>query len=291
MSVHGAILVGDVTSQRLTENIWIGSDPFPEDQISRVARLCRALTRAARVLIRFYQEISSPQSPPSQIQSSQLADAPPEGLKESHLYPYINSYSINGNQVRFKYLQRLKHEQTSSVFKAQTLDDSKLIVVKFVRRYNEEAHKLLANFNLAPQLYYVEPKPRQSFATGQTLVRRPRMIVMEYVHGDSPWVAFPDRQGSRNFFDGIEEAIEKLHQKDLVFGDLRGPNIIVGDRGKVKLIDFDWCGEAGKARYPPDLNNSSSLGWHPNVKKQGLMEKEHDNWMVVVLKQAYGALD
>jgi serine/threonine protein kinase len=219
-----------------------------------------------------------------------MADAPFEGPQVSHLFPYINSYSINGNEVRFKYLQRLKPERTSSVFKAQVLDDSKFIVVKFVRRYNEEAHALLANFNLAPQLYYVEPEPQQSFATGQILVRRPRMIVMEYVDGDSPRDAFYHEKPPQNFFDDINEAIEKLHQKDLVFGDLRGPNIIVGERGNVKLIDFDWCGEAGKARYPPDLNDSSTIGWHPGVKKQGLMEKEHDVWMQDVLN-GYAPLD
>src|SRR5215471_130695 len=279
MSVHGAIIVGDVISQRLTENIWIGSDPFPEDQISRVARLCKALSRAARELIGFYKEIPSFQSP------SRMADAPLGDSQVAHLYPYINSYSIDGNEVRFKYLQRLKPERTSSVFKAQMLDGSKVIVVKFVRRYNEEAHALLANFNLAPQLYYVEPQ--QNFATGQTLVRRPRMIVMEYVDGNSPRDAFYDEKPPQNFFDGIVEAIEKLHQKDFVFGDLRGPNIIVGEHGNVKPIDFDWCGEAGKARYPPDLNESSTIGWHPDVKKQGLMEKEHDLYMQDELFSAY----
>jgi serine/threonine protein kinase len=217
-----------------------------------------------------------------------MADAP---LEVSHLYPYINSYSINGDEVRFKYLQRLKLERTSSVFKAQTLDGLKFIVVKFVRRYNEEAHELLANSNLAPQLYYVEPKPQQSFATGQTLVRRPRMIVMEYVYGDSPQNVFDEGTAPRNFFDDIEEAIKILHQKDLVFGDLRGPNIIVGEEGNVKLIDFDWCGEAGKARYPPDLNVSSDIGWHPEVKQQGLMEKDHDIWMQEALRDDFGGLD
>jgi hypothetical protein len=55
--------------------------------------------------------------------------------------------------------------------------------------------------------------------------------------------------------------VSLLHQGNFVYGDIRGVNIMVkrewneGDvTGNVKLIDFDWAGREGSARYPPNVN-------------------------------------
>ena len=46
----------------------------------------------------------------------------------------------------------------------------------------------------------------------------------------------------------IRRAMDLLHEKNLVFGDLRPPNILIkGDTAL--LVDFDWCGEEGKGKY------------------------------------------
>ena len=51
-----------------------------------------------------------------------------------------------------------------------------------------------------------------------------------------------------------------------MFGDLRRPNTLVGNDAGM-LVDFDWCGKSGEARYPPEINRDPSMGW-PQVWDQ-----------------------
>jgi hypothetical protein len=59
-----------------------------------------------------------------------------------------------------------------------------------------------------------------------------------------------------------------------VFGDLRSPNVMVTGENEVKLVDFDWAGEDGQARYSYLM--SSPIAWAPGVKRCAIMKKEHD---------------
>ena len=68
----------------------------------------------------------------------------------------------------------------------------------------------------------------------------------------------------------IGEAIEALHVENLIFGDLRPPNIILCEgsvytKGAV-LISFKWCGKEGKVFYHLDLNEEKLLSG-TNVRK------------------------
>jgi len=73
-----------------------------------------------------------------------------------------------------------------------------------------------------------------------------------------------------------------LHDEDYVHGDIREPNILV-TAGGLKLIDFDWCGKAGGARYPADIALVPSLGWHDGVRRGGPIAKVHDEHMFKLL--------
>jgi hypothetical protein len=44
----------------------------------------------------------------------------------------------------------------------------------------------------------------------------------------------------------------------------------------IRLIDFDYCGRAGRDHYPPDWDPASR---HTDAKGGALMEKEHDEVM------------
>ena len=47
----------------------------------------------------------------------------------------------------------------------------------------------------------------------------------------------------------LKELMQSFHDVDLVHGDLREPNIICNGEA-VMLINFDWGGKIGDARYP-----------------------------------------
>ncbi|KAG8741187.1 hypothetical protein FRC10_003232 [Ceratobasidium sp. 414] len=78
--------------------------------------------------------------------------------------------------------------------------------------------------------------------------------------------------------ENIREALDTLHGADLVFEDLRSPNILVVEAadGKARrmLVDFDWCDKENVGRYPAGLN--TGIGWADGEEKGGLMLKQHD---------------
>ena len=72
----------------------------------------------------------------------------------------------------------------------------------------------------------------------------------------------------------VLRAIELLHLNGLVFGDLRSPNVMITNANEVKLIDFNWAGEEGQAKYPSLI--SSDIKWAAGVKALGVIKKAHD---------------
>ena len=117
---------------------------------------------------------------------------------------------------------------------ARTGGSSVDVVVKFAFSYGEEGHRLLAARGDAPKVYYCKYESDVGMW----------VIVMEFLVGFSPSVgARLTPADSRS----LKAALDALHEKDLVFGDLREPNIII-TRDKLKLLDLDWCAKEGVGR-------------------------------------------
>jgi serine/threonine protein kinase len=79
------------------------------------------------------------------------------------------------------------------------------------------------------------------------------MIVMDRVDGKSIWQLQEDKMPVPEIVArSVRHAIELLHENDIVFGDLRDPNILYdASKARVVLVDFDWSGEDGESIYPP----------------------------------------
>jgi serine/threonine protein kinase len=70
-----------------------------------------------------------------------------------------------------------------------------------------------------------------------------------------------------------------LHENNIVFGDLRDPNILYdASKNLVVLVDFDWAGKDGESRYSAALNLSNA--WPEEVLPYGIMYKAHDVWQL-----------
>ncbi|GAW04098.1 hypothetical protein LENED_005866 [Lentinula edodes] len=146
--------------------------------------------------------------------------------------------------------------------------------VKFACRYGETGHRLLAEAGLAPRIYYC--------AFDETIGLW--VIVMDYVEG-----VLCNGKLVGGEAKSLTRAIKLLHDNDLVFGDLREPNIIISKpRESVCVVDFEWCGpckdikEGGnvvqrRARYPTNIALSAEYNWAPGVEADGVIAKEHDN--------------
>ncbi|KAG8908621.1 hypothetical protein FRB99_004909 [Tulasnella sp. 403] len=167
-----------------------------------------------------------------------------------------------------------------AVAKSSDEQEETPVKVKVVPRYGKEAHILLAEERLAPKLLHCEK-----------LDAHWTVVIMESIPGPNLLLAGYDRITPRVLTD-IQEAVSLLHRKNLVFGDLRSPNIVLCDRHTLDgvergamLVDFDWAGTAGEQRYPLGLNMMH--GWPKGVKANGVSLKEHDLGMLEKLRAAY----
>jgi len=249
-----------VIVQRLTDYIWVGLDSvLNESHIAHVARAFSALKTGLKKLDSYYEGVH-----------------PTGGLPaDSRYFPSITAYRLHGGgHIEFENVGFLENTPDCITLRARTMTiPAQDIVVKFVDRYEQRAHQILADEGLAPKLlYYGSPRfdddepSYQSISTG----------VMEYVDGDAFAVA--KRKMSEEVVETVRSSIRRalalLHSHGLVFGDLRPLNVMITKDDKVKLIDFNWAGEEGQATYPPLI--SPVIAWPEGVKALAVMRSEHD---------------
>ncbi|KAI1787835.1 hypothetical protein LXA43DRAFT_950780 [Ganoderma leucocontextum] len=146
------------------------------------------------------------------------------------------------------------------------------VYVKFVAKYGEAAHRLLARQDppLAPKLYWC----------GEVIVGK-TMVVMEELQRGSTYI-HPRKSNSNDraiIKRDIRQALDLLHVNHLVHGDIREPNMVIA-HGRGHLIDFDSAGEEGVARYPESLN--PKVTWFESFAAEDLtlrcIRKEHDDF-------------
>jgi serine/threonine protein kinase len=193
---------------------------------------------------------------------------------DSRYFPSITAYPHSGGFIDFKYVGFLENCPDCITLRARTTTEpAQDIVVKFVERYGERAHRILADEGLAPKLFFYG-SPRLS--EDQPSYRSLSMVVMEYIDGETLAQVKEemDAQTTEDVRIELRRAVHLLHDHGLVFGDLRPPNVMITKAHRVKLIDFNWAGEKGQARYP-DLM-SPGINWPEGVKALAVIETDHD---------------
>jgi hypothetical protein len=254
MCVAGAIYLDKAVIQPLTEFTWLGGNFYDDDRLVATAKLFSALKASISSLKLYYRGLA-----PS------LPTAPP-----LNGFPFITEYRSN----KFTYMGHLDEDRPESLsYKARLDDGQQLVVVKFVSTYHAQAHRILAEQQLAPTLLYASMEDELMYG-GRC------MVVMKFIDGSST------SNLSNTELNLIKQAIELLHSHNLVFGDLRRRNILTRDE-RVSIVDFDWCGQDGKARYPASLNHVAELGWPEEVKPDSIMLKDHDLFMLRLLQNQH----
>ena len=144
--------------------------------------------------------------------------------------------------------------------------------------YSEEVHRIISNEGLAPLL----------LGTAR-VAGAPSAIVMEYLDPPSGWTTLQRyMQEHRDIVINAEHPIlvnllQTMREKKVVHGDLRPNNIMCRERPdsgtqelEVKVVDFDWAGKLGEARYPAIMN--------PDVKwpgaPQGVIGEDDDKTLL-----------
>ncbi|KAK0207037.1 hypothetical protein DFS33DRAFT_638382 [Desarmillaria ectypa] len=264
MAVFGAVFTDKLIIEPLTDLIRVVNLRLDSPHYRRIARLFYVFGNYLTSLANYWDTLIIP-------------SVPVTSMEHPRYFPHINSYISNNSTTSFRYLRPMDPQDTLCVtFLAETADPSRTrIVVKFVEQYGGEAHRLLADADLAPKLLYHGPLDSSTDAPSYGSLR---MVVMEEVEGTNAFVQYQGRKAPESFVTSVREAVCRLHDHGFVFGDLRRQNIMVTQDDKVKLIDFDWAGKDGEAEYPMRL--SEKIQWAPGVGAMEKVYKAHDIFMI-----------
>ena len=182
------------------------------------------------------------------------------------VFPHPTQYrSLDGSTIHtFEYLFQLKKDKL--LFCGAEGDDK--VCIKFVRRYSKEAHLKCASLGFAPALRGFELIPGGWY-----------LVFMNFIDDE-----YHDLRKSLNiasFQTEVQEKVASLHQAGFVHGDIRGVNIMVkkDDSPGIMLIDFDWAGVIGEARYPMNMNDVDIRRPY-RAHDDELITVEHDNIMI-----------
>lgn len=275
---------------------------FEEAHKYRIATVFTVLSQQINALCKFYQGCMN--IPPIERPQPQ-SDLRPH----PRFFPYWTTCikRKDKKQVRFKYIQPLEKDDLCVTWLAEIVDNDysddignsadenshpntkEQLVVKFVDRYGYEAHDHLASLGYAPTLHYFgslngtedvrdvktrdnDGGTKQGFYVGPI-----RMVVMDFVDGRHAGEV--DRDEWPDGVAGeVKEAMESLHNHEpqLVYGDLRLPNVMfpTESRKKIQIIDFDWAGRAGQVMYPITIELKGRV---EDVKRLGYITSEHDS--------------
>ncbi|CAG8688957.1 12854_t:CDS:2, partial [Ambispora leptoticha] len=113
----------------------------------------------------------------------------------------------NETKVQFDYLEQLYDNKLLFVVEQKgNFHLPRKLLVKFVGRFEVEAHKACANLGIAPQLFGYQRIPGKR-----------HMIVMEFLE-DYECLSLREPIEVKN---AVKEAVKKMHDSGFVHGDLR----------------------------------------------------------------------
>jgi len=282
LRIAGAIYLGQVVSGTL-----VGYNdlvpPLPSTQLDPQCathhdRYARDTAHTLRVLRNCLDKLEEEYK---SMEEKDLLDLPvfntPTGTLTSTLTstlpaPHFRQFtSADGVQYTLTYQSHLlgKPLEARSIFLAEANSASTRIkcVVKFAEQYGKDAHVMMAKNNMAAELLFCEWAP----SVGLWVV-----ITKFYLCDMSAPL-------SDAVLGQLEVALETLHSQNLVHGDLRRPNILTDEEGRVRLIDFEWSGEAGVVRYPALLN--PEIPWPEGVKPGRSIQPQHDRDSLALYKE------
>jgi hypothetical protein len=244
----------------------LNSHETNDDAHDTLARHLSALKRALANLDQYYSEVDArnPAATPSStamssnrrlrsykaqptIRPSPQQSPPPEIY---HIFPYRDTFTPCrlGNHQRVTFTYDKEMEGRSLLFRGKTED--RRICIKFTRRYGEKVHQWCAEQGFAPQLIAHETLPGGWF-----------MVVMELLE-EELWTTLDPKCHQSGLKNAIHVAVVRLHQNNMVHGDLRNMNILVKKDGTpgFMLVDYDWAGYLGEVKYLRHVNKAPQIG-------------------------------
>ncbi|KAF9068834.1 hypothetical protein BDP27DRAFT_1143789, partial [Rhodocollybia butyracea] len=131
------------------------------------------------------------------------------------------------------------------------------VLVKFCSPYSSEVHAILAQVNFAPKFLYCT-----KLTGGVTMIVMGLLTSAE--HWENSAAVFLGKLFPKCVVEKVSKALAILHTNNLVFGDMRRPNVMIDEDWEVNLVDFEFSGQQGETRYPALLN--TGIEWVEGVQ-------------------------
>ena len=140
-----------------------------------------------------------------------------------------------------------------------TFREKKVLAKVVFRSYGEDAHLFLAVKHMAPQLFGTCDEQGIASVVVMELLEDGWMMLFDYC--ENRYRNGIPEDARRRLLKRIDDILDCLGTARMVHGDSRMANLMLkpGEEEKAVLIDFDWAGEVGKARYP--VTRSDGLGY------------------------------
>ena len=251
ISFSGAVWTTRPNFQVLTPTLPLFCHPTDTAIYESLVRHFGAFKAAIRSLEQCYDTLKTP---------ALLENLDPQ-FPDPRTYHSLETKTI----VNFKYLRQI--DEKKLLFLGEN-DNGKRICIKFVRQYSQAVHEKCAQMGIAPKLRGFE-----EIGAGW------KMVVMDAL--DEEYQPFDKRILPVGADEHLRERLVELHQANFVHGDVRDVNIMVRKDGKLEfmLVDFDWSGIIGEARYPININKVDL--WRPEDVSDGqLIKSDHDILML-----------
>ena len=263
LTVSTAIFTNAIYADKLLSiDLYLGA--HGSENVLRVARIFHAIKECTTQLCEHYKGLEKLPNHPRVMYPNPTPDPP-----EAEIPQLDFSYKLSrADGTPLDIIE--PDEERHALYLAEMPGIERDVLVKFTAKYNEDAHRLLANHDppLAPTLH-----------SCTRVVGGLYMVVMEYISTSSPLPRFfvppapPRSVDAEVVKKGLTEALRLLHEKDFVFGDLRTLNILYShESDRIFLVDFDWVGKHGEDRYSTCLNPEVN----PRVGRWGIMKKSDD---------------
>ena len=91
-------------------------------------------------------------------------------------------------------------------------------------------------------------------------------------------------EARQDVLPAMQEAVRRMHNlrvdgSAIVHGDLRAPNVMWREDGKlVQIVDLDWAGLEGVARYPARM--ARNISWHHSAEPGQVLRQDHDRHLL-----------
>jgi thiamine kinase-like enzyme len=166
-------------------------------------------------------------------------------LQKARGFPFMTSYEDDGQRVTFTYHERLDDEKLIFSAILHHRPNFEECLVKYTWRYSEAAHNYLASHGSAPR---IRRCVRISADWTAVIMDKSTYKVLYGLR-----LSDVEQEKVRR---KVRSVVQTLHQGGFVHGDIRDTNILI-DLGSlasedvaIHLIDFDWAGRMGEAKYP-----------------------------------------